>query len=254
LSSESYPRYSRRAITVGWGNGIQNQRQTRTAIHRIYTYDGVDVDDPERTLWPTLLAANDPDVERLRWEFNDIVQRRQTAHVAGTLLTMAGLTMAVIGGVQNERWNEQRNAWQSTWQTVYETRPNYVTRTCNSWMGSTSNGVTNWTCSSDRSLTFTGASPPFSLQVQQGTIQVPVTSPALTQAPVTSPNGRGLIIGGIAAMLIGSIVFVSPRGNRHDTFHRAVQTYNRALERRISWEFQPFAPSTLAGVGLVGKF
>jgi hypothetical protein len=234
-----------------WGN----RSWVSTSIGRIYSYDGIDVADPERELWPTLLALNDPDIERLRWEYNDISERRRTANVMGTFLSLAGLTMATIGGVQNDEWNRQRNDRQTAFQTVMETRPNYVTRTCNNWSGSSSGqGTTNWTCSTDRSITYVGTPPPFSVQVQQGTTQVPVTRAVLTQPRVTSPNGRGLIIGGVAAMLVGTIVYISPRGNRHETFHRAVQTYNRALKQRISWEFTPYTPQGLLGPSLVGRF
>lgn len=80
---------------------------TNTGLQRIYTYDGIDVVDPERTLWPTLLAVNDPDVERLRIEFNGIVERRQTATVMGTLLMVPGLIMMTVGELQNQAYKKQ---------------------------------------------------------------------------------------------------------------------------------------------------
>lgn len=227
---------------------------TNTGLNRIYTYDGIDVVDPERTLWPTLLAVNDPDVERLRIEFDDIVARKQTATVMGTLLMVPGLIMMAVGEVQNQAYKKQAANQNTSYYTVMQPTTTYTTKTCFSWTGvGTSQGTTNWTCSTDPSWKYTGDSPPFTQQVPT-TTTVPVTRPVTTSSTPTLSDGRGLMISGLLSSLVGALVFCSARGDRPGTFLRAVQYYNRALEQKVSWELRPYSTLGTAGPSLVVRF
>lgn len=226
---------------------------TNTGLQRIYTYDGIDVVDPEKTLWPTLLAVNNPDVEWLRTEFDDIVARKQTAVVMGTLLMVPGFIMMVAGELQNRDYKQQVAKQNTSYYTVMQTTTTYTTRTCSIWSGSANGqGTTKWTCSSDPSWTYVGSSPPFSQQVPT-TTTVPVTRQAAS-SPVTVSDGKGLMIAGLVSSLVGVVVFCSARGDRHGTFLRAVQYYNRSLNQKVSWELLPYSTLGTAGPSLVVRF
>ncbi|MBO0934655.1 hypothetical protein [Fibrella aquatilis] len=234
--------------TNTYGGHRRTSYSTHTGIHRIYTYDGIDVVDPETTLWPTLLAVNDPDVARLRQEYSTIKANQATAVTMGTVLMVPGLIMMGVGLAQNREYRnlvaKQNAAYYSLPTTTY------VTKNCDRWGGSTnSQGVYFWTCATDPSITYTGNYPPLS-------VQIPVTTtPARpTSTPVTVSDGKGLMIAGLVSTLIGTIVFYSSRGDRSGTFLRAVQYYNRALKQPISWQLLPYSSFGTAGPSIVVRF
>lgn len=235
----------------------QGQRHTsyttHTGIHRIYTYDGIDVADPERTLWPTLLAVNDPDVQRTYADYNGIVERRTTATVMGTLLMVPGLIMMGIGLAQNRDYRNQVAQHNAQYYTVMQQQTTYTTRTCYSWVGMGTGSNTTWTCSTDMSWKYTGENPPITQQVPH-TTTVPVTKSYSTSVNPTVSDGRGLMIGGLASTLLGCIIYCTARGDRSGTFLRAVQYYNRALKRSVSWEIHPYSTLGVAGPSLVMRF
>lgn len=222
---------------------------THTGIKRIYSYDGIDVDDPEKDLWRYMNALNDPDVERLRLEFDDIVARQKTANAVGATFFYPGLVMLIIGCIEADAYKKALSQ-----QSSYTTPPTttYITKTCTNWGGSIDNtGTYTWTCLSDPSLTYKGQYPPPS-------VQVPVTTPGktITSGPaiIDKPTGVGLAIAGTSCMLLGIIIRAATRGDQHSTFLKAVQYYNRSLKQKFSWELKPYTNFNYAGLSLVGHF
>ncbi len=73
---------------------------------------------------------------------------------------------------------------------------------------------------------------------------------------VDRPTGIGFGITGLGLMGSGLIVFLSSLNytNQGDHFHRAVQFYNRALSRKISWRLEPYSLFGQSGLTLRGRF
>ena len=239
--------------TSTYGGRRHTSYNTHTGIQRIYTYDGIDVVDPETTLWPTLLAVNDPDVARLRQELNTIRENRATAMTMGTVLMVPGLIMMGVGLAQNKEYRNLVAQQRPSYYTVMQPTTTYTTKTCGGWTGVTNKqGTIDWTCSTDFSIKYTGTDPPFSIQIPV-TTTIPVTHTS-APAPVTVSDGKGLMIAGLASTLVGLIVFSSSRGDGPGTFLRAVQYYNRALKQPVSWQLLPYSSFGTAGPSVVVRF
>ena len=233
--------------TSTYGGRQHTSYSTHTGIHRIYTYDGIDVVDPEKTLWPTLLKVNDPDVARLRQEYSTIRENRATAMTIGTLLMVPGLIMMGVGAVQGREYRDLVAKQNAAYYSLPTTT--YVTKTCNNWSGGPNGtGSYQWICLSDPTISYTGvnSTPPF-------TTTVPVTHTS-APAPVTVSDGKGLMIAGLVSMLVGTIVFCSAQGDGPGTFLRAVQYYNRALKQPVSWQLLPYSSFGTAGPSIVVRF
>ncbi|GAB4021779.1 hypothetical protein [Spirosoma koreense] len=233
---------------------------THSGLRRIYSYDGIDVENPEKELWRYLNALGDPDVEKQRLSFDDIVARKKTASSVGAALWVPGLIMFCVGVVQATEYKKalaEQQQQQPSYYT-YTTPPTttYVSKPCSSWIGTgDGSGNYNWTCGSDPTLTYKGPYPPTE-------VKIPVTTPGQTQIGYTTPKpttidkptGLGLGVAGVATMLVGFIVSYSAPGNQHSALLKAVQYYNRALKQKFSWEVRPYLHYGLSGMSLVGRF
>ena len=223
-----------------------------SGIQHIYSYDGIDVDNPEKELWRYMNALGDPDVEHQRLLFEDIVSRKKTAGSVGAAFMFPGIIMFLVGGLQAALYKKALSQQQ---QTYYSSPPTttYTSKTCNAWSGTgDNNGTYSWTCNTDPTLTYKGQYPP-------STIQVPVTTPGKTYpttapATVDKPTGVGFGVAGLTAMLIGLIISGSASGNQHSALLKAVQYYNRTLKQKFSWELRPYQNYGLSGISVIGHF
>ncbi len=238
-----------------------NRSYVTTSLARIYSYDGVDVQNPAQELWPRMRALNDPDVNREYQLYASAVESRSTVHVFAGIFTVGGLIAMIAGGIQardyQQALNAKRQAWYATPAQIITTpAPATIAKTCSIWTGSTdASGVTRWTCATDPSIKATGDSPPLSVQVPNPN-QTSTTSFA-TQPPIPTsvdmPTGKGLLYGGLTSVLIGTILWYATP-NTGDHLHRAVQLYNRALPRKISWQMLPYSRFGMGGFTLLGTF
>ena len=243
-----------------------NRRYVNTTLQRIYTYDGIDVEDPERELWPHMLALNDPDVQREHENFRRIVEGQRTGRTVGAVFLWSGIIAMSIGLVQANLYNQeltrQRNAWNPVSSPGSITLPPTTTSSinaCNAWIGTgNSDGTITYTCMT--------SGPYQGYKTTIGPNEVPavqITTPGktipapgyLSSSPteVNRPNGRSLIIGAIST-LVGLIAYVSAPVGRSDSFLRAVQYYNRALKQKVSWELRPYSTFGQSGASIVVRF
>ncbi|AQG81036.1 hypothetical protein [Spirosoma montaniterrae] len=249
-----------REIPITYGN----RSWVSTAIQRTYTYDGIDVQDPERELWPVMLKLNDPDVEREHIVYNQLVRGQREAGTLAAIFFWPGLVALTIGAVQADSYDrqlrERRNNWyQQPAQPVTTTQLVPDMTACGAWIGTgNGNGTFTYTCQSGphkgyRTTVSGNATPAVMVSRPVTTAATfPVGSPP-TELP-NIPNGRGLMIGGTISMCIGLIAALSgPRG-RGDSFLRAVQYYNRALKQKVSWEIRPYSTLGMSGASLVVRF
>ncbi len=234
---------------------------THTGLGRIYSYDGIDVDRPVSTLSPVILALNNPDANQELTIMAEINDRRATNVGIGLTLSIGGLVMMFVGAAQaadyQKALNAQRQSYyaQPSYSTVTSTKPVYVS--CSAWYGSLDpkTGITNYTCATDPRITSTnpgaGSYPvPGSAVTSTNTVYTPHTTPPTS---VDKPDGKGLIIAGTIGLTLGLVVAVL--GNDGiDHFHRAVQYYNRALSRNISWRLEPYSTYGGSGLTLRGRF
>jgi hypothetical protein len=237
-----------------------NRSYVTTSLARIYSYDGVDVQHPAQELWPRMRALNDPDVNREYQLYTRAIESRSTARVFAGIFTVGGMIAMIAGGIQARDYQQALNAKRQAWyalptRLITTPAPSTISKTCSSWIGSkNSSGVMQWTCMSDLSIKVTGGdSPPLSVQVPNPN-QTPTTSFA-PQPPIPTsvdmPTGKGLLYGGLTSVLIGTVIwYTSP--NTGDHFHRAVQLYNRALPRKISWQLLPYSQFGMGGLTLLG--
>lgn len=232
-----------------------------TSLARIYSYDGVDVQNPAQELWPRMRALNDPDVDREYQLYTSAVASRSTAGVFAGILTVGGLIAMIAGGVQARDYQQALNAKRQAWYTtpakiVTTPAPSTISKTCSVWTSLTSSaGTSRWVCATDPSITYTGDLPPLSVQVPNPN-PLPTTSFA-PQPPIPTsvdmPTGKGLLYGGLTSMLVGTLLWCAGP-NTGDHFHRAVQLYNRALSRKISWQLIPYSQFGMGGLTLLGTF
>ena len=75
-----------------------------------------------------------------------------------------------------------------------------------------------------------------------------------TATTVDQPTGVGFGITGVGLMGTGLVVFLAGHTAGIDHFHRAVQFYNRALSRRVSWRLEPYSGFGQSGLTLRGRF
>ena len=234
---------------------------THTGLGRIYNYDGIDVDKPVPTLTPVILALNNPDANQELAKLGEINDRRATNLGVGLTLSVGGLIMMIVGAAQAADYQKALNAQRQTYyaqpaySTVTTTTPVYVS--CSSWSGTTDpkTGVTNYTCITDPRITSTnpGIGPypvPGSATTSTNTVYTPHNSPP---ASVNMSDGKGLLITGTIGMTFGLVV-ACLGGDGIDHFHRAVQFYNRALSRRVSWRLEPYSGFGQSGLTLRGRF
>ncbi len=249
-----------REIPITYGN----RSWVSTAIRRIYTYDGIDVQDPERELWPVILKLNDPDVEREHMAYQQLARRQRESGTIGAIFFWPGLVAFTIGAVQagsyERQLRERRNTgFQPPAQPVTTTQLVPDVLACGAWTGiGNSDGTTTYTCRSGPHqgyrTTISGNAVP--------AVMVPRPVTTTTALPVGNlptelpnvPTGRGLMIGGAVSMCVGLIAALSgPRG-RGDSFLRAVQYYNRGLKQKVSWELRPYSTLGMSGASLVVRF
>lgn len=233
-----------------------------TSLARIYSYDGIDVQNPAKELWPRMLALNDPAVNQEYITYTAMRESRSTANVFGGIFMTGGLVALIIGSVQAHDYQQALSAKRQAWYTassrlVTTPAPATITKTCSTWTGSSfGSGPTQWRCATDPSITYTGDYPPSSVQVPN-----PNSTPTVGFAPqppiptsVDMPDGKGLVIGGFVSMMVGTIIVMAgPRGT-DDHLHRAVQLYNRALQHKISWRLLPYGGYGVGGATLLGAF
>ncbi|GAB3566819.1 hypothetical protein GCM10027578_16440 [Spirosoma luteolum] len=231
---------------------------THEGIRRIYSYDGIDVDNPQQALWRYMLALNDPDVNQQHRQFNAIVAQRQSRATIGAVLFIPGLLMFIAGAVQAGDYKKAVERQRSSTTPTYTlpTVPTPAPATgptlfnCGSWIGY--NG--SWTCYSGPYSGQTVHTDPFAptTTTQPATPATPV--PVSQSATITQSNGVALGVTGCVAMLTGLLVGMSGPGNQDGTFLRAVQYYNRALKRTVSWEMAPYSSYSHAGLSVIGRF
>jgi hypothetical protein len=229
---------------------------SETRIHRIYTYDGIDVDNPYRELWPYLDALDDEDVHYQHLQFDDILARQETANGIGTAIALPGLIMMTVGLVQARAYQDALEKQQAiTYNTPAPTPAPVATGptifNCSAWTG-----IGNrWTCNNGPFAGQTINYDPFKSVTPAPSVVTPTpTSSARMPNAVTLPDGKGLAIGGLVAFFVGIGISVSARGDAGSAFLKAVQYYNRALDQKFSWEMQPYSQFGATGFRLVGRF
>ena len=96
---------------------------SNTNIHRIYSYDGVDILKPKRELSQYLLALGDPATTQAYEQYVQIRQSNTVASVFGLLFMGVGLG---VGGSYLHAIREQKNAqFQLPHQTAPQNQPTY---------------------------------------------------------------------------------------------------------------------------------
>ncbi|MVM38919.1 hypothetical protein GO730_17520 [Spirosoma sp. HMF3257] len=228
---------------------------THTGIRRIYSYDGIDVDNPKTELWQYMDALKDADVQYQHLQFDDIVARQQTASTVGASIAIPGLLMIIAGAIEAASYKNALSKQKTAYYQTSTSTPSTPTTTgptlanCSSWIGYAG----TWECMSGPYAGQKTTTDPFA----------PVTpSPVPTQpiaqlGPPTTvdlPDGKGLALGGAAALLVGIIVGASASGDAGAALLKAVQYYNRALKQKFSWELQPYWQYNATGIRLVGHF
>lgn len=234
---------------------------TQTATQRIYTFDGVDVNNPRQTLTPKIRTINDPDANRELLKMQEIQDRRQVNKSIGLTLSIGGFVMMCVGAVQASDYKAALDAQRDTYygvpaySTVTTTKPVYAE--CSIWTGTPDpkTGVTLYTCATNRLIQSTnpGIGPypiPGSAVTTTTTVYTPRDNPPTS---VNLPDGTGFIVGGVLSMSVG--LLIACLGNDGiDHFDRAVHFYNRAVSRRISWRLQPYSAYGQSGLVLRGRF
>ena len=219
----------------------------RSGIHRIYSYDGIDIDNPQHELWQYMDAVNDPNVVQQHQEFTDMVSRESQGTSIGVGLMVPGLLMLIAGGSQARAHQQAVTRQRPTTTAPTAPVPGGPTLSnCSVWTESGN----HWACQSGPYSGQTISTNPFSTA---STVTVPPVQSS-TSSTVATSDGTGLLIGGTLFLLAGTFVMIGSVGNQDSAFLKAVQYYNRALKQKFSWEMQPSYQSGAVGLRLVGHF